>query len=204
LTPSMALVFVFPLTWWPGDHKCLEIDVAPGRTAARWIWQINTPRSVLEQMLLMSPIARTTVSLFTYLYSSTLDLEHHGGFFPFFFFFFFFFVAASWGCGSCAISESVFPRCIYSLYLVLYVTYAVARPFLDCASRSRIGRQLPLAPSPRGFGERSLECGAILGGGDKLRRFFTSYAKQEGSLRRQGRTSKRRLDWNKGGKGRKR
>jgi hypothetical protein len=82
-----------------------------------------------------------------------------------FFFFFFFFVAASWGCGSCAVSESVFLRCVYSLYLVLYVTYAVARPFLDCASRSRIGRQLPLAPSPRDFGERSLECGAILGGG---------------------------------------
>jgi hypothetical protein len=81
---AMALVFVFPLTSWPGDHKCLEIDVAPGRTAARWIWQINTPRSVLKQMPLMSPIARTTVSLFTYLFSPTLDLKHHGGFFPFF------------------------------------------------------------------------------------------------------------------------
>jgi hypothetical protein len=110
---AMALVFVFPLTWWPGDHKCLEIDVAPGRTAARWIWQINTPRSVLEQMLLMSPIARTTVSLFTYLFSSTLDLEHHGGFFPFFSFLLFLFCSRVLGVWF----RCCFRECFSTVYL---------------------------------------------------------------------------------------
>jgi hypothetical protein len=153
---AMALVFVFPLTSWPGDHKCLEIDVAPGRTAASEVCVEADATDVAH---------RAYDCFFVYLSILSYPRSRTPRRFFSFFFFFFFFVAASWGCGSCAVSESVFLRCVYSLYLVLYVTYAVARPFLDCASRSRIGRQLPLAPSPRDFGERSLECGAILGGG---------------------------------------
>lgn len=53
---ATALIFVLPLTSWPCDRKCLETGGAPGRTAAPWISQINTPRSALKQMPLTSPM----------------------------------------------------------------------------------------------------------------------------------------------------